>query len=111
MPALYSVLGQSRPTTAAVTNLLAATSSLGTVISTLSITNTTDTTAQASVYLPVTGVTTAGNDNALLRTVDIFPKSTVALTLGITLENGRSIDVQSSEPGSLTFQAFGSEIS
>jgi hypothetical protein len=110
MPAAYSVLGQRRPTTFGTTTLFTASSSLGTVISTLSITNTTDITAHASVYIPtVSGGGT--NANALLRTVDIFPKSTVALTLGITLEAGRVLDVQSSEPGALTFQAFGSEIS
>jgi hypothetical protein len=110
MPALYSVLGQARPTSIGTSTLFTASSALGTVISTLAITNTTDVTSQASVYL-TTNPGGGSNANALLRTVDIFPKSTVALTLGVTLESGRVVDVQSSEPGALTFQAFGSEIS
>ena len=112
MPTTYRVLGQSRPATATPSELYRNESfEDGAVISTLSVTNVTDVSSHASIYITAVGATTFPNSLALMRNVEVFPKSTLTLTLGVTLEEGKSIFVQAAPTGALTFQAFGSEIS
>jgi hypothetical protein len=49
--------------------------------------------------------------NILVPVVAVAANSTLALTLGVTVQATDVITVQSSTGSALTFQAFGSEIS
>ena len=106
----YSVLGQGRTTNAPGFTLYTVPAETSAVVSTIAVTNVTDLPANASVYLPADGGS-ASDANALLRNVSVSPKSTLTLTLGVTLEEDRSIRVQSDPIGALTFHAFGGIIS
>lgn len=109
MPTAYSVLGQGRTTNTPGFALYTVPAETSAVVSTIAVTNVTDLPAHASVYLP-SGVS-ASDSNALLRNVVVSAKSTLTLTLGITLEEARRIEVQSDPIGALTFHAFGGIVS
>ena len=110
MPTASSVLGQGRTLDAPGFTLYTAFTGESAVVSTIAITNVTDLPANASVYLPSMG-TGNSDSNALLRNVAVSPKSTLTLTLGVTLEEDRAIHVQSDPIGALTFHAFGGIVS
>lgn len=115
MPVLYKILGQGVPTTTTSTTLYSVpNTSTNAVISTISVCNTTATAANAYLYV-VKGGGSAGTSNAIVYASSIAGNSTVTFTLGITLANTSNvvdfIVCGSGTSGSLTFQAFGSEIS
>lgn len=110
MPILYKVLGQQHPAGTTETNLYTVPASTDTIVSTLSITNVTGSSANARVWVRVAGAATA-HVNALLWDVPIAANSVAAFTIGLTLDVGDIVTVRSSTGNTLTFQLFGSEIS
>jgi len=109
MATTYKVLGQSAPATTSNADLYTVPSATSTVISTLSITNTTATAATARVFIRVAAAAAAAG-NAIVYDVSIPANSVQAFTLGITLATTAVVTVQSGTANALTFQAFGSEI-
>ena len=110
MPINYKILGQAHPAGTTETNLYTVPNATETIISTLTITNVTGSSANARVWVRADGATTA-HLNAILFDVPLAANSVAAFTLGITMNATDVLTVRSSTGNSLTFQAFGSEIS
>lgn len=112
MAALYTIIGQSAPSATTATILFTPVTAHQYVISTLVISNTSTAAVNASVYTPK-GSTTASAATNILNAVVIPANSTLTLTLGITLNGTAPADnvyVQTSVANSLTFTAYGSDI-
>lgn len=113
MATTYKVLAQATPTTSR-TSIAAASgdyvvpSSTSTVVSTISVTNTTAGALSAYVYV-VKSAGTSGTSNALVYGSSVAANSVATFTIGITLATGDALVFGSSASG-LTVQAFGSEI-
>lgn len=110
MPINYKILGQSHPAGTAETNVYTVPTATETIISTLTITNVTGSTASARVWVRPNGATTA-HANAILFDVPLAANSVAAFTLGLTMDATDIVTVRSSAGNTLTFQLFGSEIS
>ena len=110
MPIAYKILGQSHPAGTAETDLYTVPASTEAVVSTLTITNVTGSSANARVWARIAGAATA-HVNAILFDVPVAANSVAAFTLGLTLDATDVVTVRSGTGGSLTFQLFGSEIS
>jgi hypothetical protein len=113
MATTYKILGQSVPTTTTNGTLYTVpNTSTQTVVSSITVCNTSNAGADAYLYV-VKGGGTAGTANAIIYDVTLDAFSTTTLTLGITLSNTSSvvdsIVCGSGTASSLTFQAFGSE--
>lgn len=110
MAVTYKVLGQAAPANVNETTLYSMGVGKQAVVSSLTISNVTDTATTATIYVKVdnAGATDA---NAILKGVNIPANSVTALTLGITLNELDVISVKSATAGALTFMAFGQELS
>jgi hypothetical protein len=113
MATTYKVLAQATPTTSR-TSIAAASgdyvvpSATATVVSTISITNTTSGALSAYAYVVKSGGT-SGTANAIVYGSSVAANSITTITIGITLATGDALVFGSSATG-LTIQAFGSEI-
>lgn len=110
MPIAYKILGQAHPAGTSETDVYTVPASTETIVSTLTITNVTGSSANARVWARINGASTA-HVNAILFDVPIAANSVAAFTLGLTLDASDVLTVRSSTGNSLTFQVFGSEIS
>jgi hypothetical protein len=110
MTTSYKVLGQSAPTGITNVNLYTVPAATSAVVSTLNVTNLTDTEATFSIYIRVAGAT-AASANTLLKDVPLAANSLFSATQGITLGAADVITVSTATANALSFQAFGSEIS
>ncbi len=108
MATTFKVLGQSAPTDTNNANLYTVPAATSAIISTISISNVTGSTATARVFVRVAGATAAVS-NAIVYDVSIAANSTTAMTLGITMAATDVISVRSSTANALTFMAFGQE--
>ena len=110
MATVYKVLGRKASAATTMEELYVVPSSTSTVISTITVCNRS---AAARTYRiivkPATG-TALANEHYIAYDVSIAANDTTALTLGLTLATGNSIQVYASA-ADLTFQAFGSELS
>jgi hypothetical protein len=109
MPINYKILGQSHPSGTTEVDLYTVPTGTEAVISTLTVTNVTGSSASARVWIRNNGATTA-HSNAILFDVPLAANSVAAFTLGLTVNAADVITVRSGTGNSLTFQAFGSEI-
>ena len=109
MAVSYKILGQSSPANTLNADLYTVPASTQAVISTIAIANTTAASAYARVYVREDGAG-AFIGNAIMYDVLLTANSTLAVTLGITLNAADVITVRSSVASALTFHAFGSEI-
>lgn len=110
MPINYKILGQTNPAGTAETNLYTVPASTQAIVSTLSITNVTGSSATAKVWARIGGAATA-TSNAIMFDVPVAANSVAAFTLGLTLGAADIVTVRSGTGASLTFQLFGSELS
>jgi hypothetical protein len=115
MATVYKILGQAAPTTtgqavAAASGTYVVPASTSAVVSTITVCNVTAQSVNAYLHVVPSGGT-SGVGNAILYSVPIAGNSVVTLTLGITLAAGGALVFGSGTASSLTFQAFGSEIS
>lgn len=110
MPITYKVLGQAMPTGTSETDVYTVPASTQTIVSTLTITNVTGSSASARVWVRINGAT-AATSNAVLYDVPLAANSVAAFTLGLTMDAADIVTVRSSTGNALTFQLFGSEIS
>ncbi len=109
MATSYKILGQSAPADTNDANLYTVPAGTETVISTLSVTNDTGSTATFRIYLRKNGAA-AGAVNALYFDAPLAANSTMLATAGFTLSAGDIITVRTGTGNALGFQAFGSEI-
>lgn len=105
----YKILGQSNPTTTANANLYTVPSGTAAVISSLVVTNVTDTEALVNVFVRENGAS-ATTSNSILYEVPVAPNTVAAFTLGITMAAGDIITVRSATANAVAFHAFGSEV-
>jgi hypothetical protein len=105
----YKILGQQSPANTNNADLYTAPASTQTIVSSIVITNTSGTDTTFRIFARIAGAT-AGTDNALAYDTAISANSQVSFTLGITLSATDKITIRSAASGSLTFTAFGSEL-
>jgi hypothetical protein len=109
MPSSYKVLGRIASAATTMQELYAVPSSTSAVVSTITVCNRASAARTYRIAIkPLTG-TTLANEHYIAYDVAIAANDTTALTLGLTLATGNSIQVYASA-ADLTFQAFGSEI-
>jgi hypothetical protein len=106
----YKILGQAEPADTSNADIYTVPASTETIVSTLVVANTTGTDTTFKIFIRENG-TTAGSENAIAFDTPIGQASQVAFTLGLTLSDGDIITVQSGAGSTLTFSAFGSELS
>lgn len=109
MPTNYKVLGQSNPSATTATTLYTVPSATQAVVSTIVIANLTATAATFRIAVRVGGATLA-NSQYVAYDITVGASDSTALTLGLTLNAADVITVYASTT-TLTFTAFGSEIS
>lgn len=104
----YLVLGQTNPASAAPTTLYTVPSSTQAVVSSLVVCNWGSDTGTYQVLVRPDGAS-ASAQHRVVYDATLNPRTTVALTLGLTLGDTDVITVQAST-ASFAFAAFGSEI-
>jgi glucose-6-phosphate dehydrogenase assembly protein OpcA len=109
MPTNYKVLGQSNPAATTATTLYTVPSATQAVVSTIVIANLAASTATFRIAVRVAGATLA-NSQYVAYDITVGASDSTALTLGLTLGAADVITVYASTT-TLTFTAFGSEIS
>lgn len=109
MPTVYKVLGQSNPSATTATTLYTAPALTSTVVSTITIANLSASSATYRIAIRPGGAVLS-NSQYIVYDAAISANNTTALTLGITLAASDIVTVYSST-STLTFSAFGSEIS
>jgi hypothetical protein len=110
MATAYKVLGQSAPADTNNANLYTVPASTQAVISTISVTNDTASSANFRIYVRVGGAA-AGAVNTLYYDTPLAGNSTLLITAGLTLSATDVVTVQTGTANAITFQAFGSEVS
>ena len=108
MATIYKVLGQVAPSATTATTLYTVPAATSAVISTLVVTNRTNTTATYRIAVRPDGESIA-NKHYVAYDASCPGNDTIALTLGITL-NGNDVLSVYSGTTNLTFNAFGAEI-
>lgn len=108
MPVAYKILGQSAPANTSNADMYTVGAATQTVISSLTITNTTATAATARVFVR-NNAAAAATSNAIVYDASIPGNTTIGYTLGITIDASDVITVQTGTANALTFMAFGSE--
>lgn len=109
MASSYKVLGRKASAATTMEELYAVPSSTSAVVSTITICNRAAAGRTYRIAIKPTTGTTLANDHYIAYDATVGANDTVALTLGLTLATGNSIQVYASA-ADLTFQAFGSEI-
>jgi hypothetical protein len=110
MPTLYKILGRKHSAATTMEELYTVPATTSAVVSTITICNITSSAKTYRIAIkPATG-TALASEHYIAYDVTIAGNDTTSLTLGITLATGNTIQVYASAATSLTFQAFGSEI-
>lgn len=107
MATTYKVLGQSNPSATTATTLYTCPASTQTVISSITICNQ-STSSTYRIAVRPNGATLA-LEHYVVYDATIAANSTVAYTLGITIDASDVVTVYASS-ASMSFNAFGSEI-
>lgn len=109
MATTYKILGQSRPTGTAVTDVYTVPASTQAVVSTITATNVDGVASNIRIYAVGSG-STASQDNALVYNAELAATQVQAFSLGLTLSAGAKIAVQSATGSAVAYQVFGSEL-
>lgn len=109
MPTAYKVLGQSNPAATTATTLYIVPAATSAVVSTISVANLTGTAATFRIAIRPAGAALA-NQHYLAYDVTVGASDSTTITIGATLATTDIITVYAST-STLTFMAFGSEIS
>jgi hypothetical protein len=110
MAAVYKILGQSRPADTNNAVLYTVPAGAEAIISTITATNVTGDAEQIRIFIVPDGGSPS-ESNALVYDPGLFSFTVQAFTIGVTLAAGDTIQVRSAEADSITFQAFGQELS
>ena len=109
MPTAYKVLGQSAPSATTATALYTVPSSTEAILSTITVCNRGTAIGTYRISVRPNGASLA-NQHYIVFDAEIGPKTTNALTLGITVDAADVVEVYASS-GDFSFNAFGSEVS
>lgn len=110
MATTYKILGQSEPADTSNADLYTVPASTEAIVSTIVVMNTSAAEANFRIFVREDGAA-AGTENAIAYDSPIDANAQAAFTLGLTLSATDVITVRSSSGGSITFSAFGSELS
>ena len=110
MANVYKVLGRKAAAATTEEALYTVPSSTEAVVSTIVIANRNASNRTYRIAVKPTSGTTLADEHYIAYDVAVAANDSTALTLGITLAAGNSISVYASAASSLTFMAFGSEI-
>ena len=109
MATAYKVLGQSNPLATTLTTLYTVPAATETVVSTITVANISASGISFRIAIRPNGASIA-DEHYLAFGTSLAANSTMAFTLGITLDATDVISVYASDTNAV-FQAFGSEIS
>ena len=109
MATTYKILGQSEPSDTNVNDLYTVPADTQAIVSTLVVANTSGVDLTFRLFVREAGAT-AGTENAIAYDTQISANSQVAFSLGLTLSATDILSVRSQTANSITFQAFGSEL-
>lgn len=110
MASVYKILGQSAPADTNNATLYTTPASTEAIVSTITATNVTAAVKAIRIYVVPSGGS-ASLGNAIVYDGGLAANTVQAFTLGITLAAGDAILVRTELADSITFQAFGQEIS
>jgi len=110
MPTSYKILGQAEPADTNNADLYTVPASTETIVSTIVVANTSGNQQTFRIFVRDGGAA-ASTSNAIAYDTAIAENSQVAFTLGLTLSATDIISVRTGLGSTLTFQAFGSELS
>lgn len=110
MATVYKVLGRRASAATTEEELYTVPADTEAVVSTLVVCNRSASARTYRIAIKPTAATTLADEHYIAYDVAIAANDTTALTLGITLAATNSIRVYASASSSLTFTAFGSEI-
>jgi len=112
MATTYKVLGQQYPTTATATTLYTVPSATATVVSTINICNQSTNADKFRIAIRPAGATLS-NEHYLAYDITLPGKAQYSMQAGLTLGYSTAGDIITiySQNGTLSFSAFGSEIS
>lgn len=105
----YKVLGQVAPSATTATTAYTVPSATETVVSTIFVCNRGADAATYRIAVRPNGATLA-NEHYIAYDVSILPKTSTAITVGVTMDAADVLTVYASS-GDLSFNVFGSEIS
>jgi hypothetical protein len=109
MAKIYKVLGQSAPSNTNNIDLYTVPALTQSVISTIAIANTASSASTFRIFVRK-AASVAAKSNAIVYDAYVSEYDTTLMTIGLTLEAGDVITVRSGTADTLTFHAFGSEI-
>jgi glucose-6-phosphate dehydrogenase assembly protein OpcA len=109
MPTIYKVLGQSNPSATTLTTLYTVPAATEAVVSSIVIANLAATAATFRIAVRPNGASIA-NSQYIGYDITVGASDSTVLTMGITLDATDVLSVYGST-STLTFSAFGSEIS
>ena len=111
MARTYRILGQRNPTSNVLTTLYTVPAGNSAIISTIVITSLNETEGTGNSFSIAVNTATAAvaNSNFLAYRINCPTRDTVTLTLGITLNAGSIISVNSNS-ALMSFSAFGTEV-
>ena len=109
----YKILGQARPSSTSNVDLYTVPAGTETIVSTLHFNNTGSESSRVKVFVRKFAGTlpAAGVANEFVSNVLVPPGGPISFTVGITLAASDVITVQTEIANTVTFHAFGSEIS
>ena len=112
MPTVYKRLGSSNPAATTYAQLYQVPSSTGAIVSSLIVANygNTSTTYRIHQVSSATAIASPSFSNFIAYDVNLPARDSIALTLGITLNDQEKIGVYANS-ASVTFTAYGSEVS
>jgi hypothetical protein len=110
MATAYKILGQEKPSDTSNTTLYTVPASTEAIVSTITVTNVTGTDSSFRLFVVASG-DSATIGNALAYDATLSANTFISFTLGLTLSAGDLLVVRSGIGDSLTYQAFGSELS
>jgi hypothetical protein len=109
MPSAYKILGQAAPANTNEAALYTVPSNTQTIVSSIIVTNTTAAIATCRIFVRNNGAT-AATSNAIVYDAPVPANDFIAVTLGLTIDATDVITVRSGTANSLTFHAFGTEL-
>lgn len=109
MPTVYKVLGQSAPSATTATTLYTVPASTQVVVSTITVANRGSTSGSFRIAVRPNAEALV-NKHYLVYDAPINSVTTIALTLGITIDAADVLEVYASS-ANFSFNAFGTEIS
>lgn len=106
----YKILGQSAPSDTNVANLYTVPANTEAIVSNIAVVNTTGSSAKYRIFVRADSGTSSAASNALAYDVTVSANDTVFIAGTVTLLAGNILSVRTDTANSITFHAFGTEV-